>query len=97
MILFLRILSLLVWSWPFLAFAPAVYHTLRGDAVAGEDVRSAVWFTDLVIIGFNMRWVLFPMPAQYMESLAITLWSGLYVLSAVAGLLLTSTVRAARF
>jgi len=81
----LRWLSLVAWLVPFVSFTPAMTRWTLGRGHRRDPLKSSVWFVALVIMGFNFRWILFPGATQHMVTLEMAIWSGLYVLSSLAG------------
>lgn len=88
----LRWFSMLTWSVPFLLFSPALARWMLNRGKRLDALKSAVWFVALVIMGFNLRWIAFPGATHAMIPLELTVWSGLYLMSALAGLALTAAV-----
>lgn len=70
----LRIISMIAWLVLFANMAPAVWSIITGKPRTGDPVRLVFAAFSVVVVGFNLRWLLIP------ESIAVQ--AALHVLSA---------------
>lgn len=70
----LRIITSIVWTVMLVYMAPGAWAAVRGRNVRrGDPMRLACFLTGLMVVGFNLRRLLFP------ENMVT--WAGLYVFS----------------
>ena len=83
----LRILNIVIWGAMAAYMMTGAWSAIRRTHVRrGDPMRLACLATALVMIGFNVRWLLIP------ENVLV--WQGLYVLSAGVGCYIIALARA---
>lgn len=77
----LRLINLLIWSVVLIYMARGAVAAVTKHARYGDPMRLACALTAIVVLGFNLRWLLLPRD--------VLLWQALLVLSAaLAGFIL---------
>lgn len=81
----LRILNAIAWTLVFAYMAPALWSILRARARGGDPARLVCAAFAVLVVGFNLRWLLIP------ESVAVQ--AALYALSMVVAWFTIATAR----
>ena len=77
----MRIASLIAWSILFAAMVPSLFSILRGCARTGDPVRLVFAAFAVVVIGFNLKWLL--LPESVIAQAALHLLSGAVAILAI--------------
>src|SRR4051812_39085577 len=84
-----QIINGLCWLVALILFAPSMLCWFKGNPSSDHLVRGGMWFVAAAQEGAIIRWFLFPDAIRFMPWIEIVTWSGLYIVSGVAWLILT--------
>lgn len=83
----LRLLNVLVWGIMLVMMSSGAWSAAFGnDLRRGDPMRLACFATAFVMVGFNVRWLIWPD--------SVLMWQALYVLSAASGVYIMLLARA---
>lgn len=82
----LRLVSIAAWALVAGCLGGSAYRAIRGRTFAYDNFRAGFFFVALLMIGFNLRWLLAPDDQG--------VWLALYALSALVAFFVLKVVRA---
>lgn len=80
----LQVAAAVAWLIPAVMLLPGIWRVWMRRADPIDALRVPIWLTSLLMIGFSVRWLIWPHALPTMNLTELTAWAALYAGSIIA-------------